>query len=403
MKIKLLSKLGIALLILVFYSSVMVSQDFKTIGYLPTYRFSTIDDIELDRLTHLNIAFANPDVNGNLTTSGVNIDPIVEQAHDFDLEVFIALAGGAAKLSDWEDWIRPNNRSSFIHKIIDYTLLHNLQGIDVDLEWGNVNDDYSGFVIELRDSVDQHNLKLSVALPGTYRYPEVTDEALSSFDWINLMVYDLTGPWAPNSPGPHSPYSFALSSINYWVGQGIEKNIITLGVPFYGYDFTNPDNVIALRYATIIGVDSDYAQLDQVGQIYYNGLPTIEKKTMLAIDELSGIMIWEIGQDSFDEYSLLQKIDETIEDYVSTSTHEINPSDFATLYPNPVNDLTHIKLNEAQDIKIVLFSNCKKVLKEHRYSNQKLLSIDLSEFSGGIYFLYVEGQSFTKTFKIVKL
>ncbi len=149
----------------------------------------------------MNIAFANPDANGQITVPGSSFVPIVEQAHDAGAEVFIALAASQATWPDWEFWLAPDNRSTLIHNLINFTLSNNLQGIDVDLEFSYVNDDYSGFVVELRDSIDNYELELSAALPGSFRYSEVTDEALASFDWINLMVYNLTGPWAPDNPG----------------------------------------------------------------------------------------------------------------------------------------------------------------------------------------------------------
>ena len=403
MKIKHKLISAIVLFIFLFFSHTLISQDFFKIGYLPTYRFNTIDQIDLNKLTHLNIAFANPDANGYLTTNGVDITPIVQQAHNAELDVFIALAGGGAPLSDWENWINATNRSFLINNIIEYTKQYNLQGIDVDLEWGTVNDDYSDFVLALRDSVDQHDLKLSVALPGTYRYPEITDEALASFDWINLMAYDLTGPWAPINPGPHSPYSFAQNSINYWVNQGVDKSKLTLGVPFYGYDFTDQNNVTALTYAEIISTEPANAQTDQVGQIYYNGLQTIEQKTTLALNELSGVMIWELGQDSFDEYSLLSKINNTIDEFLVSTTDESMYADYTIVYPNPFYDVVHIKLSSSQDFKSVLLSNCQKTLMTQNHHDQELISFNMNEFPKGMYYLLLEGSNFTKTVKLVKL
>ncbi len=194
-------------MLLFLSSSFIFSQQFKSIGYLPYYRFDLIDQIQLEKLTHLNVAFANPDEFGNLSVNDIDIDPIVNRAHSAGLQVFISLGGGGASFTNWENLIRPQNRSEFIQKIIKYTHENNMQGIDVDLEWGNVNIDYSDFVLELNDSIDKYDLILTAALPGTYRYPEISDAALAAYDWINLMAYDLTGPWAPNNPGPHSPYS----------------------------------------------------------------------------------------------------------------------------------------------------------------------------------------------------
>lgn len=42
-----------------------------------------------------------------------------------------------------------------------------------------------------------------------------------------------------------------------------------------------------------------YAELDQVVEAFYNGRPTIEKKVEYATNNVNGIMIWELGQDSF--------------------------------------------------------------------------------------------------------
>jgi GH18 family chitinase len=47
------------------------------------------------------------------------------------------------------------------------------------------------------------------------------------------------------------------------------------------------------------------------GLIYYNGLPTIRKKTELAFANTGGVMIWQLLQDSPGEHSLLSAIDET--------------------------------------------------------------------------------------------
>jgi chitinase len=57
-------------------------------------------------------------------------------------------------------------------------------------------------------------------------------------------------------------------------------------------------------------------QLDIPGgrTIYYNGIPTIKMKTILAIKEASGIMIWQLSGDAPDAKSLLQAIDHVIKE-----------------------------------------------------------------------------------------
>jgi GH18 family chitinase len=54
---------------------------------------------------------------------------------------------------------------------------------------------------------------------------------------------------------------------------------------------------------------------------FYNGRPTIKSKVKLASEKVSGIMIWELGQDSFSEFSLLKTIHNQYKDlgYKTTS------------------------------------------------------------------------------------
>jgi hypothetical protein len=58
----------------------------------------------------------------------------------------------------------------------------------------------------------------------------------------------------------------------------------------------------------MVSLNSSYSELDNVGSKFYNGRPTIKSKVKLAGEQVSGIMIWELGQDSFSEYSLLKTI-----------------------------------------------------------------------------------------------
>ncbi len=386
-------------------SNTLVAQDFKTVGYFPTYRFSLVDNIAYNKLTHLNIAFAQPDEQGNLTTNGVTISDVVQKAQAAGLEVFISLAGGAASLSVWENWLRPANRSFFISNIIEYVKIHNLQGVDVDLEWGTVNDDYSGFVLELRDSLKAYNYGITAALPGTYRYPEVSDEALAAYDWVNLMVYDLTGPWAPDLYGPHSPFSFAESAIAYWSAQGLSKEKMTLGVPFYGYDFTNLEKTVSVKFSDMVSKNTNYAYRDQVGRIYYNGIFTIAEKTRLAMQEnLGGMMIWELGQDDFGEFSLLNTISQSLNGAIITSVSEIEAiANIETPYPNPVSDIVNLDFQQAIDFELSLYSPVSTEVFTTSFSNQNNISLDMTDYAPGIYLITVRANSFIQTFRIQKI
>lgn len=385
----------------------LYGQDFKTIGYLPYYRFGAAELIAYEKLTHLNIAFGYPDAAGNISVGGQDITSVVSMAQEQEVEVFLSIAGGSSTTQqNWLNLLQPQNRSAFIHKLVSFTLAHNLQGIDVDLEWGDVTDHYSGFVLELKDTMEVYGLTMTAALPGSYRYPQVSDEALEAFEWINMMVYDHTGPWAPNSPGQHSPYSKAVDAIAYWsITQGIPTEKLTLGVPFYGYNFNDPGDVYSFTYASMVAQDTENADLDQVGLAFYNGRPTIEAKTVLALEYLSGIMIWELGQDAFGslvEYSLLETIYQTIQSYfVSTETPETRLT--LKAYPNPFEDQLHVEPSGSARIVVQLGNIHGAILwRQEVDAFQHNLDIPTQNIPAGFYILSISDGNNILSRKMVK-
>ena len=301
----------------------LFSTEARVVGYFPYYRFSLNDKIQYCKVTHLNIAFANPQIDGTIVLPGSSGDLLknvmdTARSQNSNIKIYISLAGGA--LSDqvsntWKNFLSsPQDRPILIEKIVSYVLENGFDGVDVDLEWNHVTAGYSDFVIELRDALKSKSKGITAAYPSETRYSLITQEALNALDFINLMVYDYTGPWNP-SPGQHSSYNHAKQGINFWKNTvGINPSKLTLGVPFYGYDFQNSTTVKAFTYGSMVDSDVSNSEKDNVGNKYYNGRPTIANKVKLASQNLSGIMIWELGQDSFSEYSLLETIHKTYTD-----------------------------------------------------------------------------------------
>ncbi len=375
------------------------AQSFKTIGYLPYYRFSLIEEIDFSKVTHLNISFANPNLQGDLSVGGVDINPIVQKAKEASVKVYIALAGAALTANQviaWKELLKLGNRADFIHKIIKYVIDHDLDGIDVDLEWDHVDDNYSGFVLALRDSVNHYDLGLTAALPGNYRYPQITNQALLTFDWVNMMVYDLTGPWSPGNPGQHSPLEYAHTAIAFWNSQGVTNDRLTLGVPFYGYDFSNPGNIVARTYREIVNLDPQNAYIDQVQDIYYNGIPTIMAKAQLTLSELSGIMIWELGQDDFGNLSMLDQIWESVQTTVTVASQDEMK---VQVFPNPFKDWIKIEVPPSSGYLKEIFDQHGRLVYTSKHSGKELIDLSVPP---GIYFLRLTGPKKISVHKLVK-
>ena len=304
---------------------ILFSDQARVVGYFPTWRFTLTDKVDFCKLTHVNIAFGNPMVDGTIQLSNPsaisNLEQVINTAklQNSSIQFYISLAGGV--LSDqvadtWRSFLaNSQDRPKLIDKIIEFVLENKLDGVDVDLEWSHVTQGYSDFVIELKKELSIHGKGMTAAFPSETKFSQISDQALAVFDFINIMVYDYTGSWNPSEPGQHSSYNHAERGINYWKNiVGIAGEKLTLGVPFYGYNFLNSTTVESFTYGSMVASNTSNSERDQVGNKYYNGRPTIASKVKLAAQNLSGIMIWELGQDSFTEYSLLQTIHKTYTD-----------------------------------------------------------------------------------------
>lgn len=290
---------------------------FKVVGYIMGGNFGKLDSIELTRLTYLNLAFASPDKDGYLVMDDkADIAIGVNKGHVANLKVFISLGGGGRPDTVfWKAALLPKNRSSFIKKIVKYVEENNLDGVDVDIE-GNlfpyIGYTYGPFVVELKKALHAKGKGMSCALGAVDLHEVVTQEALEAYDFINVMVYDKTGIWRPGEIGPHSPYSYAVEAIKYYTeDRKIPPALITLGLPFYGFDFTPPARYI--NFSEIIKSDLSNAYRDSIGMRYYNCIPMISQKVGLAKKSaLGGVMIWELACDTHGDLSLLRALDQTL-------------------------------------------------------------------------------------------
>ena len=290
--------------------------EFKVVGYYSLR--SALEggkDAPLKRLSHVNLYFLNPDTVGEFTQALSGLGRFISRAHRKDVKVLFSIGGGS-KQPQYHKLLQDGYRQQFIANLVDVVLKTGVDGIDVDLEGGDINNNYENFVTELAQALRAHD-KLITAAIAVYYKDQLSDKALAQYDFVNVMSYDRTGPWRPEKPGPHAAYEHAVEDLEYFgVVRKVPKEKMTLGVPFYGYgygpDLTSP--AISMNYREIVAAFSGAEKVDEWRRddgktIYYNGLPTIRKKTELAKQKAGGIMIWQIRGDAKGAKSLLRAID----------------------------------------------------------------------------------------------
>jgi chitinase len=313
--------LFVILLVNILIFSVEAKQlkhDFKIVGYYSIR--SAMEDYKkfpFSRLTHVNLSFLNPDTLGNFTRDLSALKPFIDKAHKKNVKVLFSIAGGSEH-PYYHKLLKEDNRAMFIRNLLLQVKNYNFDGIDVDIEGSDIDENYEAFVVELaRELRLQH--KLITSAIAVYYKDQISDKAIAQYDFVNVMVYDRTGPWQPQNPGQHSSYENAVEDLEYF---GTVRNVpgekMLLGVPFYGYGF-GPDissPVKSMNYSEIVSAFPGSESVDEWkandGNImYYNGMPTIKKKTELAMEKASGIMIWQVGGDARGTKSLLKTIYKT--------------------------------------------------------------------------------------------
>lgn len=290
----------------------------KVVAYVPNWINLTTfaDAIDYAKVTHINIAFENPsNDDGDLSFNEAN-NALIAKAHAHHIKVLVSIGGGAASgdkalLARYFSLLTDANRAGFAAKIADYVDRHHFDGLDVDIEGPSINKDYGAFVHDLSAALKPRGKLLTAALSQGYGGDQVPGSVFASFDFVNIMAYDGTGPWNPDAPGQHSSFDLAKNSVAYWLGRGLPKSKAVLGVPFYGYGFGDAFRNRDYPYSALVASYPGAENTDQVGKtIWYNGIPTIRAKTQYVVDQgLAGVMIWSLDYDVPGKRSLLSVID----------------------------------------------------------------------------------------------
>lgn len=274
--------------------SAKAEKQYKCVGYLPNWDYSAYQNIDYEVLTHLNIAFCNPNTNGDLS-AGLNdntLKAIIQKAHDNGVMVLASL-GGAGYSDNYPALVAPGKRSDFCDKIVNYALKFGFDGIDLDVEgeaaaslWHGT---YEAWVAELRERCNEKGLLLTTAV-GQWYADKITNKTFTYFDFVTIMEYDLKA---------HN----YQSRINYFLNtKGVPKEKLILGLPFYGYR-----NGTYSSYKDILKDNPDAWYTNNINGCTYHNMQDVADIARLS-KNYDGVMIWELSQDATGKYSLLKAI-----------------------------------------------------------------------------------------------
>jgi len=278
-------------------------ENFRIVGYVT--QAVVVETIPFDRVTHINYAFLIPNADGTFQTipNGWKLEAIVENAHKRKVKVLISVGGWGWDAQFEAVAANPAFRAVFVQDLKAFVDQYRLDGVDIDWEYpdpGASAQNFLALIQELRAAFPDKLITTAVVSQGNTA-EGVLSETFEIFDFVNIMAYD--------GGQPHSPFELAEASLDYWLGRGLPPEKTVLGLPFYAHPNATP-------YRKIVQTDPSAADHDEFiylgANLDYNGIPTIERKTSLAMQRGSGVMIWTLEDDSQDETSLLSAINRTI-------------------------------------------------------------------------------------------
>ena len=265
--------------------------------------------IPYDKLTHINYAFLIPNDDG--TFAKINNDwklkLIVEHAHAHHVSVIISV-GGWGWDKEFETMAAgPAYRKAFVQNLKAFVDEYQLDGADIDWEYpdaGQSAQNFLALIQELRAALPDKALTAAVVSHGKNGMG-ILPETFELLDFVNVMTYD---------GADHGTMQQFEQGLAFWTARGLPKEKIVMGVPFYSHPEGLP-NVTGASYAKLVDADPLAAQTDTFeyngAMQIYNGIPTVQVKTKLAMQKASGIMFWTLDYDAQGEFSLVNTIYQT--------------------------------------------------------------------------------------------
>ncbi|MBI5294395.1 MAG: glycoside hydrolase family 18 protein [Chloroflexi bacterium] len=275
---------------------------FIILGYLPEYR--TLNPEWGQCLTDIAYFSAEPRPDGTLDTSRLSDETwrgLRAMKAEYGTRLHLTVGGWERSAGFAPMTSNPNTRALFVQNLLVFAQEHGLDGADFDWEFPENDEEFENYIAlltEVKAVFVEHGLTVSVALSA--------DNA-STMDLSRFAVVDRVHVMSYDRGNYHATYNASVEDMNTFTINNISPGNLLLGVPFYGRLTSEP--YTATSYQELMSLHHPPADVDEVNGIYFNGIDTIGLKTCFAREGgYGGIMIWELGQGTWDETSLLQAI-----------------------------------------------------------------------------------------------
>ena len=318
------------------------------LGYFPSNAELEIKDIPWKHFTHLCHAFLTSDSEGRIETNKFVPSSELTSAGKMHKVPVILSVGGWGDADGFEQATANAKRmTQWVDDVTTIVVDNGYSGLDVD--WEFPQDDstktrFTALVRAVRAKFDQVEKEKDIQLLITAAVPARPQQAKwidgpdleSSIDFLNVMAYDMSGPWAEVA-AHHAPIAFSPNdpqriwrsvshAMQYWATtQKIPKRKLVMGIPLYGrsYPIRQPHESLKGLPAEDFGAPpyNEIVKMEEAGwmlnrdpdaQAPWLVSPQGEAEGLVAFDDpesarakgkwardngYRGIFFWAIGQD----------------------------------------------------------------------------------------------------------
>ena len=299
----------------------------------------TPQQIDYSALSHLIHFAVVPAADGSIDPVKGGITPaeseaVLVPAHKAGKKVLLSV-GGWLTSEAFRSAYSDAHRAAFINNLVQMVTSRGYDGLDIDMEPLLPTDapGYETFIRQLRAAMTAASPKLLLTA-ATAAQPEMFARLAAQFDQINLMTYDLSGPWQGFKTWHNSalygsgaalmdlgrPFPSASEMVQRFIAAGIPRPKLGIGAAFYGDVWTGADapgqpiagvTMASVPYATIMDTlyqpgrvrwdataQAPYLSIDGPQKqfvSYDNEALCREKVDYARAQSLGGVMIWELG------------------------------------------------------------------------------------------------------------
>lgn len=310
-----------------------------------------VDSFAAEKLTHIIFSFCH--LKGNQLTVDKAGDTLTIQRlvalkkRNPRLKVLLSLGGWGGCETCSEVFSTDKGRGEFAQSVSHLLNYFKADGIDLDWEYPAISGypghrfvpedkpNFTQLVIQLRKAIGMQHV-ISFAAGGFSQYLQEAIEwkkVMAVVDFVNLMTYDLINGYSTITGHHTGLYSTPFqkestdNAVRFLDSVGISRNKLVIGAAFYARIFENVDSVNNGLYQSckfrngvpfkafpkVFSSDSGFVyHWDPVAKapwlynakqklfVTYDDTNSMRLKTAYARDKkLTGIMFWQLGEDTF--------------------------------------------------------------------------------------------------------